>query len=204
LFERLQTGIDASSLDGRARLAEKCRPLIHKLPDSLYRDMLIERLKHITGMNTATVQQRFLATVKTPSKPHSNPARSTLVHHAIALLLYRIDLAHRVTDDMTRFVAVKEPDVLLLVEIIGVVRGNVHIRHAAQLLTRFEGRQEGVILQQLAEWRPEIDDSLVEGEFVGVLEKLRKLYLERQFFDRIARGELSLGSEDLHRHSPKV
>lgn len=202
LFERLQTGIDVSNLDGRARLAERCRPLIHKLPDSLYRDMLIERLTHMTGIDKATVQQRFLATVKTPSKPRFHPALS-LVHHAIALLLYRIDLAHKVTDDMTRFLSIKEPDLPLFVEVIEAIRGSPHIRHTAQLLTRFEGRKEGLILQQLAEWRPEIDDSLVEGEFLGDLEKLRKRH-DREFYDKIARGELSLESENLNRDSPKV
>jgi DNA primase len=202
-FERLKTGIDASNLDGRARLAERCRPLIHKLPDSLYRDMLIERLTQITGIDKAAVQQRFLKTVKTQPKVHANGSRS-LVHHAIALLLYRIDLAHQVTDDMTRFLHIKEPNLPLLIKIIEAIRGNPQIRHTAQLLTRFEERKEGPILQQLAEWRPEIDDSLVEGEFMGVLEKLQKLYLERQFFDKIARGELSLESENLNRDSPKV
>lgn len=202
-FERLQTGIDTSNLDGRARLAERCRPLIDKLPDSLYRDMLVERLIQVTGIGKATIQQRFLTTVKTRPKPRSNPARS-LVHHAIALLLYRIDLAHLVTDDMTRFLDVKEPNLPLLVAVIEVIRSNPHIRHAAQLLTRFQDHQEGSILQQLAEWRPEIDDSLVEGEFIGDLEKLRKLHLDRQFFDRIARGELRLESEDRDGDLPKI
>jgi DNA primase len=204
-FEGLQTGVDTSSLDGRARFAERCRPLIHKLPDSLYRDMLIGRLTDITGIDKATVQQRFLAmsVAKGQPKPDTNAALS-LGHYAIALLLYQVDLARQVSDDLTRFLDVKEPDLPLLVEVVESIRSNPHISHAAQLLMRYEGRKEGLILQKLAEWRPEIDDTLVEGEFVGVLEKLQKLHLERQFFDRIARGELSLDSEDINSHSLKI
>lgn len=198
-LERLQTGVDISSLDGRARFAERCRPLIHKLPDSLYRDMLIGRLTDITGIDKATVQQRFLAmpVARAQTKPHTDVALS-LVHYAIALLLYHIDLARQTNDDITCFLDVKEPDLPLLVEVVEFIRNNPHIRHAAQLLIRYEGRKEGLILQKLAEWRPEIDDTLVEGEFMGVIAKLRKLHLERQFFDRIARGELSLDSEDIN------
>ncbi|MEJ8569512.1 DNA primase [Elongatibacter sediminis] len=46
-FRHFTTGVDMDSLDGRARLVELARPELQKLPEGVYRDMMMERLEKL-------------------------------------------------------------------------------------------------------------------------------------------------------------
>ncbi len=48
-FEHLSEGLDTDSIEGRAALGSKAAPLIRKLPESVYRELMLERLAEITG-----------------------------------------------------------------------------------------------------------------------------------------------------------
>ncbi|HXP02102.1 MAG TPA: DNA primase, partial [Luteibacter sp.] len=48
-FEELARDVDISKIDGRARLAERARPLIAKLPDGAFRDLMAQELERRTG-----------------------------------------------------------------------------------------------------------------------------------------------------------
>ena len=47
-FESLASQVDLKRLDGRSRLIELARPLLAKLPSSMFRDMMIERLADVS------------------------------------------------------------------------------------------------------------------------------------------------------------
>ena len=48
-FNELSHDVNMSSLDGRARLAERARPLIAKLPDGAFRDLMAQELEKRSG-----------------------------------------------------------------------------------------------------------------------------------------------------------
>src|SRR5690242_20543557 len=48
-FGELAHDVDTTSLDGRARLAERARPLIARLPDGAFRDLMAQELEKRTG-----------------------------------------------------------------------------------------------------------------------------------------------------------
>src|SRR5690606_40137758 len=53
-FEELGRDINRNTLDGRARLAERARPLLAQLPDGAFADLMRQELQRQTGV-TATV-----------------------------------------------------------------------------------------------------------------------------------------------------
>ncbi|KEQ16958.1 DNA primase [Endozoicomonas numazuensis] len=56
LFKELSDGIDLNTMDGRSRLATDAQPHLHKIPDGLFKQMLMQRLSEITGLNTDTLE----------------------------------------------------------------------------------------------------------------------------------------------------
>jgi DNA primase len=51
LFEKLATQVDMHSLDGRARLGEMARPLLDRLPQGMFRDMMYQALYKRIGLD---------------------------------------------------------------------------------------------------------------------------------------------------------
>lgn len=49
-FEHLSEDLKTDSIEGRAALSSKAMPLIRKLPESVYRQLMIDRLAEITGV----------------------------------------------------------------------------------------------------------------------------------------------------------
>jgi len=97
LFDRLATQVDMSSLDGRARLATLAKPLLDRLPASVYRDMLGARLAKRVG-----VARNRLATGADagrrragPPEPRRRPPREWLT---VALVLQHPRLAARIAE----------------------------------------------------------------------------------------------------------
>ncbi len=66
LFDRLSQELDLDSAEGKARLADRARPLIHKLPDGFYAAMMRKRLAEILGMDLKEVN-RLLGSRPSPA-----------------------------------------------------------------------------------------------------------------------------------------
>ena len=76
-FNEISKDLDLTSLDARARLAELAIPLLERIPQGLYRTMMIERLGREAGVSISTIESRFRegvsqATVKNPSQPNQS------------------------------------------------------------------------------------------------------------------------------------
>jgi len=50
LIDHLKTDTDLSSMDGQARLAELARPLVNRIPEGIYRELLLDRLAQEVGL----------------------------------------------------------------------------------------------------------------------------------------------------------
>nr|MDA3913607.1 DNA primase [Oleiagrimonas sp.] len=168
-FDTLSHDIDLASLDGRARLAERARPLVARLPDGAFRDLMAQELKNRTGTDT-----RFeSAPAPAASRPLQQRAvRRTLVRSAIALLLARPALAGELEPPYA-FAELDKPGVTLLVELIDVARARPGITTGA-LLEHFAERPEAEALQKLAVAEPVGDDAMQRSEFLGALDQMQR------------------------------
>ncbi|HYQ91007.1 MAG TPA: toprim domain-containing protein, partial [Candidatus Competibacteraceae bacterium] len=184
-FERLGADINLNSIDGRARLAERARPLLEKLPESDFRDLMGERLKKITQNPLTRLNPPRVSAIKSRQV---SPLRSP-IRLIIALLLNDLSLA-RQAGDLKFLQGIKAPGLSLMVELIELLQNNPHIQNAAQVLIRYEDTPVGPALQQLAGWRPEYSEDQFAAEFLGALKHLRERYgVKRQLLNKLAQGE---------------
>ena len=93
LFEQLMQQCDMSTLEGRAKLAELCTPMLNKMPDSLFRDMLFDKLSGHTHVGVDKLRGKTAQTsavqkqTTTPDIAATHPGKSSATRDAITLLL---------------------------------------------------------------------------------------------------------------------
>lgn len=59
LFQELESELDLTTMDGRARLAKLAHPYIDKLPEGLFRQLLLKKLSDHTGLDTHYLEAHF-------------------------------------------------------------------------------------------------------------------------------------------------
>ena len=142
-FNELSHDVEMGSLDGRARLAERARPLIAKLPDGAFRDLMAQELEKRSGART--LLQPDPATHRAIQRPVA--VQRSLVRSAISLLLAQPGLADQV-ERPYRFLRLDKPGVELLAELIDTARSRPGI-NPAMLVEHFAERPEYPSLQKL-------------------------------------------------------
>lgn len=127
-FAELGRGIQIDTLDGRARLAERARPLLAQIPDGAFRDLMYAELERRTGA-------RSVRPPRAPAPPVSTtrtPLRRSLVREAIALLLQQPQLGARLVPPYP-FAGLDRPGVDLLIALLETIRARPEIGPSALL-----------------------------------------------------------------------
>ena len=198
---------DLTSVDGRARLAELARPLLARIPDGVFRELLTERLAQDVRMPAPRLAQLLAlgdgGATRGPAAPASRPAirsassgRGSLVSQAIA----------RVLQNPAAAAGIAEPEALrasgdrgleVLAELIETVQSDPHLS-PAQLVERWRDRPEHDRLEELAAWPlPELTDVAVGQELAGAVRRLiAEAGPERRLDELIARAESAGLDED--------
>ncbi|MDW2982981.1 DNA primase [Rhodanobacter sp. KK11] len=142
-FNELSHDVDMASLDGRARLAERARPLIAKLPDGAFRDLMAQELEKRSGARA--LLQVDPAAQRAVQRPTA--VQRSLVRSAISLLLAQPGMADQV-ERPYRFLRLDKPGVALLAELLDLARARPGI-NSAMLVEHFAERPEYPSLQKL-------------------------------------------------------
>jgi len=159
LIQELKSQVDMESIDGRAKLAEMARPLIHRIPTGVYRELLIEGLADAVGL-TASKLERMLGSDKTGSTPvlqgdiarRARPVKPaagapSVVRRGITLLLNHPEAGQAL--DAGNLVGVQRAGIELLAALIETVQAEPNITTAG-LLERWRHHTEGRHLGKLA------------------------------------------------------
>ena len=73
LFEQLSEGIDDSTADGKARLSKICAPQINRIPQGVFRQLMLEELSRRTGISVDNLRD-YVATHKPPQQYSPEPS----------------------------------------------------------------------------------------------------------------------------------
>jgi DNA primase len=160
----LSHDVNVATLDGRARLAEHAKPLLAKLPDGAFRDLMYAELEKRTGVQTAS------AMPARPPPASPGTSRRTLVRSAIAMLLAQPALAQEVTLPYA-FAELDKPGIPLLAELLDFLQARPGV-NTAMLLEHFAGREESAALQKLALTEFPGEPETLRTEFLDALRKL--------------------------------
>ncbi|MEP6483277.1 MAG: toprim domain-containing protein, partial [Rudaea sp.] len=166
VFAELSHEVNLATLDGKARLAERARPLLTQIPDGAFRDLMLGELDRITNVRIRLDAAPPVDQSRGAAKP---PQERTLVRTAVALLIQNPGFA-AVIEPPYLFSTLRQPGIALLVELIALCRHRTEIS-TALILEHFSQREELRSLQKLAvmefpgselEWRMEFLDALAK------------------------------------------
>jgi DNA primase len=182
-YASLSSDVNLSSLDGKARLAERCKPLLAQIPDGAFGDLMQQRLTELTGVGArASAPQTHLPAQRLNRAPPAGAQKRSLVRSAIESLLHRPALALELQPPY-RFAALRQPGVELLSELVLLVRERPEISTGA-LLEHFAGREEAGALQKLATHTLPGEEDSQRDEFLGAIAQLGK-QVEQQRIDEL-------------------
>jgi len=193
-FEHLTGVVEINTIDDRARFSQQARPLLEKLPDSDFRDMMSDRL--------AGIAKNPLSRLNAPDRSSSHkvdPTRSP-IRLAIALLLNAPRFAQHV-GDTTSLRGVSVPGLSLLLELIELLQSQPHITTAALLIERYRESPTGSILGRLAQWQPTDSEEVCKTVFLDIIKQLKDQHSkERRLLEKVICGEISAEEKELLRN----
>ncbi len=152
----LKSQVDLGSVEGRARLAELARPLLGKMPEGVYRELVMDSLADEVGMSRARLAE-LLKTGSDKSPGRSRPLAQirkvgsqggpSVIRRAITLILNHPTAGREL--DVEKLTEVTRPGAGLLIKLIETVQDEPNISTAG-LLERWRHDEEGRHLGKLA------------------------------------------------------
>lgn len=192
-FDTLGEGINLSTLDGKARLAERAKPMLGQIPDGAFADLMRQRLAELTGIGIAGATTTGPAPMRMARGGRgAPPPKRSLVRHAIALLLQKPGLAADLPPPYP-FVALRQPGIELLTELIAIASVRPDITTGV-LLSQFDGREEAPALRKLASQSLPGDAATWALELSDVIAQLDRQVLQQKIDDLL--GQQRAGTLD--------
>ena len=185
-FAELSYDIRLDTLDGRARLAERCKEPVAKIPDGAFRDLMQQRVAELTGVRSGA----RLAAVpqKRPAQGSPTTPRRSLVRSVIALLLHNPALGLAVAPPYP-FAALHQPGVGLLIELLELIREHPQLR-TGQILEHFEGREESAALTKLSTQELPGSPEIQQQELLDALAQMEQQARQQRIEELRAGGGL--------------
>tara|TARA_B110000977_G_scaffold41643_1_gene56207 strand:+ start:56479 stop:58140 length:1662 start_codon:yes stop_codon:yes gene_type:complete len=178
-FRKLVQEVDISNAEGLAKLASLAKPLIAKIPKTVFRDLMTKELNQRVGTivsNTGIMREQPAA----KTRSNDRGPRYTKTRLAIALLLRDPGLANKALDVEQLSQLLSTPGIALLIEMLEILEQQADLS-SVSLLERFRGKPAYEHLIKLLDWDPP-DMTNREISFVDTMRQFKK-DIERAPFD---------------------
>jgi DNA primase len=183
-FERLSGQLDLDSIDGRARLVDLARPLLAKLPDSMFHQLMVERLAELahtaSGRLTGRLEPRPSSSDPAPRAParQSRYDKKSAVRQSVEILLHQPSLAANL--ERPPFLEHCDlPGIPLLLELLDLLGSQPELNTAA-ILEHWRGREESRYLSRLASWAPELENPDLQHDLQGLMLDMQRQHIEKK------------------------
>ena len=171
-FEHMEVDLNLADMEGRARLVEKVRPYLEKLPGGVFRDMMYARMKDLAKLESLGVFENAV-TIRGFQKSSENVTRHKIspARSAIALLLQYPELAEVAVQKKLAWADLDFPGIPLLVKILQRIEENPQVKPEV-LVEGFRGLREEKHVKTLAYLPLEVPEQGIREEFGGALDRL--------------------------------
>lgn len=171
-FAKLSAKLNLNTPDGKATLVQLTKEPLNRIPEGVFRDLMVQQLALRVGMSPEMLAERLLAAGS--SKPvefsvSSGTALLAPVQLAIALVLQFPDLAQKIQVPEP-LIQAKLPGVPTLLALLKRLQENPSLSTGA-LLEPWRDSKLAAQLAKLATWRLIIPPAGMEAELLGAIEK---------------------------------
>jgi len=194
LFQQLLVQVDMSSSDSKSKLAQLAIPLIGQLNESIFRQMMEERLTKLLGIELEGLQKLLPQKENSTKKAVKN--KTTPMRLAISILLQHPNIAYGLPD-FPEFKEIQLPGLSLLNSLLDICRVTPNIT-TGQLLEHWRETPQSKQLNQLAIWQNDVKEDKYEDTFLDILEKFLNLHLNNkiEYLKQKARSSEALTAQE--------
>jgi len=188
LFRELESQVDTATMDGRATLAELARPLVERVPEGIYKELLTDRLAQVVGLGRDKLVQ-IVATRPAPVRRQGRVSgRPSLVRQAIEAILNHPGTVAKI-ELPAGLDAVQQKGMPLLLELIGIAQQKPEITPAG-MLERFRDRPELPHLEALLAGDSTITDvSEKDTHLSDCLQRIIDSSVQQRLADLVAKAQ---------------
>ena len=173
-FEHVTEELNLSEMEGRAQLIGKAKPYLEKLPEGVFREMMFDRLKELSGQNSLESLENLVIGDFAKQKPlQFEPSRLSSARVAIALLLQRPSLAEIVIQKDIDWNGLEFRGIQLFKNILEVI-GDKKSINTAVLIEHYRDTNEEKSVKALALLDVYVSDDKIEDVFCDALNVLLK------------------------------
>lgn len=195
LFDRLTSEVEMETPAGRARLAELASPLLARLPQGVFRELMQKELNELVGVSLGGAQPSPRR--KKPARPGARQGDSqgmTPLRLAVALLLQNPRLAalEGLPQGWRQLDAAGIPILKELLELLEIHPNLTSV----QIVERWREREEHPYLSRLITTDLLIPETGMEKEFRDALHHLEQQLPVRELEQLLAKAEHQALSED--------
>jgi len=221
LFDTLTQQVDMGSLDGRARLVELAKPLLKSLPVGPYRDLMLQKLGELSGVNFNHLTRLIQSgeRTKVPIVTNRTTVESmrfsqlSLVHQAVIFLLHKPALSLKIEPPHhKKLYQLNQQDIKLLLKIIELTRVNPQL-DLGRICEQMRGTEYEQTINQLAGQKALFTEThiSIDKEFFDAINRLyedyadqRSAFLMRKSPDLTAEEKKEVQSLYKYRHPSNI
>lgn len=190
IINSLAESIDITRIDGKARFIEQFKPLATKLPDELFRELLIVKIaEHLNADQELIIRslQSNNSIIKNETQPVKTPGQSnfrltqsrTPVRSAIAILLQYPNFAIQV-ENSDNLLTLKLPGIEILYKLIEILKTDPNLK-SSTLLERFRGTDDHIHLGKLAKLDLPGNQESLQHELTDILDYFKQLTVDQRW-----------------------
>ncbi len=186
-FERLAHGLDIQSIEGKAGLVNLARPLFEKIPEGVFRDLLVARLAGITGYSELDVEakEKSSGKVKSTSVLVKRAGEPSALRTFMALLVQNPFLAELVSaSGVEALEKLMKSSGASIRRILEKLKANPNILPSG-VLELFRGEEEEDLVGKLMVWSPQVSEDKIKEVFEAYLSHLTENRLRQDRLEEL-------------------
>jgi len=176
LYQQLLSQVDMRSADSKSKLAQLAIPLLTKLPDSVFRQMMETRLISLLGIEKEGLKKLLPAPQAIEKRKTSQ--KITPMRLAISLLLQNPQMAYQL-EEIPEFKEMQMPGLTLLNSLLEICRVTPHLS-TGLLLEHWREQPQEKQLITLATWNNQVQEDKYEQVFFDILDNFLSLHLTQR------------------------
>jgi DNA primase len=172
-FARLTGSLNLSETEGQSNLGKKAETYLGKLPKSIFKELMLERLKKlgITKLNVLENTATLSSKQNQRQRPEQGQGRPALQRRTLALLIQHPELVSIIEQREINWDSLKFEGVEKFTSILQVILQEKPANTGA-LLEYYRNHNDELIIKRLESLQLEIPAGNEAAEFSGALDKL--------------------------------
>jgi len=189
-FEHLSHGLNLNDMEGRASLVSKAKSYLAKLPNGVFQDLMLEKLKSLTRVERLDFFEKATTIKSRKYKQKQEDAKLSPVRMAISLLLQNPELIEVLEEKELSWRNIELAGVNVLKKIVDIIVNHPNI-NLPRLLECFRGADEEKYINIMMNHEFYITGEALKDEFSGAIDRLIDQGKEQRLDELIAKERAS-------------